>query len=68
MHEKTEKKVMKLKLNKKTLESLDDNLLAKVSGTNEASYGGSGCISINTACCTSSYGGSGCISISTGCC
>jgi hypothetical protein len=70
MHEQTDKKVKKLKLNKKTLEALDDNQLQKVSGGD--SYV-SGCISIQTECCgphngNASFGGSGCISINTGCC
>jgi hypothetical protein len=51
MVEKTDKKARKLKLNKKSLEMLDDSQLEKVaSGSNEWSFG-SGCISIRTACC-----------------
>lgn len=68
MVEKTDKKVKKLKLNKKALEMLDENHLKKVSGGDSFA---SGCISIATGCCPlhpdPSFG-SGCISIQTACC
>jgi len=50
MFEKTDRKVKKLKLNKKALEMLDDSQLEKVVSGSDFSFG-SGCISIRTACC-----------------
>ena len=54
MHEKTAKKILKLKLNKKTVESLNDDHLERVSGGSPSFYP-SGCVSIRTACCGVQY-------------